>query len=172
MTVAAPVRRPRAGGFTYSIGRVPRVVDPECRGASRGYGARTVHALVVGLMTSEDAERHNDDDVSKRRQRSPQDVVGEYTAWSGRAAAPHSAMQKPGMGAIPMRLAELGTHPARLMTSAAVFNTSVHLRQDIAPAVGRDLGAVPDNTLAVTLEWMFAGLAPMNRESLSWLDAR
>jgi hypothetical protein len=94
----------------------------------------------------------------------------EYVIWSGRAAVVHRAMQRPGIKSVPYRLGDLGTYPSNLMTSASVFDTYLHVRYDIATAVGATVRPVDPNALNVTLEWMMTGLGQMNTQSLSWLD--
>lgn len=125
---------------------------------------------VVGLLTNGDIEAHNDRDADRRRGWEPKKVLAEYATWSKRAGLAHAALQKPGLRRLPVRLAEVGTYPAALLTSAIVFDSGVHLRHDIASALGRAVAPGDANCLAVTLEWMFAGLSPMSGDRLSWLD--
>lgn len=124
---------------------------------------------VVGLIASKDVEAHNDRDAEKRRSWEPAKVLKEYERWSGRAGVAHAALQMPGLRSLPIRLAEVGTYKAKLLTSAIVFDTHLHVRHDIATAVGKNLGPSDANCLAVTLEWMLAGLSPMTGQGLSWL---
>jgi uncharacterized protein (TIGR03083 family) len=125
---------------------------------------------VVGLIASKDVEAHNDRDAEKRRSWEPAKVLKEYERWSKRAGVAHALLQKPGVRSLPIKLAEVGTYPAHLLTSAIVFDTHLHLRHDIATAVGREVAPSDPNRLAVTLEWMLAGLSPMTRDALAWLD--
>lgn len=125
---------------------------------------------VIGLVVSKDVEAHNDADAAKRRSWEPAKVLTEYERWSKRAGVAHAALQLPVLGALPIKLAEVGTYPARLLTSAIVFDTALHLRHDMATAVGRPVAPSDPNRLAVTLEWMFAGLSPMTGDALAWLD--
>jgi len=124
---------------------------------------------VLGLIVSKDVEAHNDADAEKRRSWEPAKVLREYERWSKRAGVAHAALQKPGLRSLPIRLAEVGTYPAYLLTSAIVFDTHLHLRHDMATAVGRTVAPSDPNRLAVTLEWMFAGASPMTGDALSWL---
>ena len=136
--------------------------------------AASAHGLftpwVLSMMRTKDAERHNDADVVKRQQWAPAKVLHEYVTWTGRAALAHRAMQQPGIKSIPIKLGELGSYPSNLITSAIVFDTYLHMRFDIATALGLSMTPSQPNTLAVTLEWMMAGLGPMNPSSMSWLD--
>ena len=125
---------------------------------------------VVGLMLDGDVEAHNDRDAEKRRGWEPERVLREYERWSRRAGVAHAALQKPGLRSLPIRLAEVGTYPAHQLTSAIVFDTGLHLRHDMATALGRTAGPSDDNRLGCTLEWMFAGLSPMTGDALAWLE--
>lgn len=125
---------------------------------------------VVGLLVTGDIEGHNDRDAARRRGWEPKQVLTEYEKWSKRAGVIHGAIQKPVLRGLPVRLGELGTYPAALLTSAIVFDSHLHLRHDIASALGRVVPPGDANCLAVTLEWMFAGLSPMSGDNLAWLD--
>lgn len=125
---------------------------------------------VVGLLVNGDIEAHNDRDAEKRRPWSPAKVAKEYEKWSRRAGVAHAALQKPGLRSLPIRLAEVGTYPAYLLTSAIVFDTGLHLRHDLAGALGRTASPTDANRLGCSLEWMFAGLSPMSGDALAWLD--
>ena len=125
---------------------------------------------VVGLMFSKDVEAHNDRDAERRRSWEPAKVLKEYERWSKRAGVAHALLQKPIARSIPIKLAEVGTYPAHLLTSAIVFDTHVHLRHDMATAVGRTVAPSDANRLGCTLEWMLAGLSPMTGDALAWLD--
>ena len=125
---------------------------------------------VLGLLATGDIEKHNDRDADKRRDWEPARVNKEFTTWTKRAGVLHVALQKPGLRSFPIRLGEVGTYPGKLMTSAIAFDTGLHLRHDIAGALGREVAARDANALAVSLEWMLAGLAPMSGEALSWVD--
>ena len=125
---------------------------------------------VVKMMRSSNLERSNDADVAERRARPAADVFGEYEVWSRRFARMQSALQRPPLGSIPIRLGELGSYPARLLTSAIVFDSHVHLRHDIATALDATVPRSDANVVAVTLEWMMAGLATMSGDALDWMD--
>ena len=125
---------------------------------------------VVGLIVNGDVEKHNDRDAEKRAGWEPKRVLKEYESWSRRAGVAHAALQKPGLRALPIRLAEVGVYPAYLLTSAIVFDSGLHLRHDIAGALGRPTSPTDANRIGCTLEWMFAGLSPMSGDALSWVD--
>jgi uncharacterized protein (TIGR03083 family) len=125
---------------------------------------------VVKLMRSNALERGNDADAEKRRDWEPGRVFGEYEKWSRRFLAVQPVLQhKPG-GSIPIRLGELGTYPARLLASALTFDHYVHLRFDMATALGRSIPEADANRMAVLLEWMMAGIPAMTGSALEWLD--
>jgi uncharacterized protein (TIGR03083 family) len=125
---------------------------------------------VVGLIVNGDVEAHNDRDAEKRKSWAPAKVLKEYEKWSKRAGVAHAALQKPGLRALPIRLAEVGTYPAALLTSAIVFDSGLHLRHDMAGALGIEVAPRDANALAVTIEWMLAGLPVMAKDELGWLD--
>jgi uncharacterized protein (TIGR03083 family) len=125
---------------------------------------------VVKMMTTKDIEGNNDADVAKRHAWEPAKVLKEYETWSKRFAATQGLLQKPGMRSLPIKVGEVGTYPARLLTSAIVFDSGLHLRYDMATALGRPVAPRDANQLAVTLEWMLAGLPAMSGDALSWLD--
>jgi uncharacterized protein (TIGR03083 family) len=125
---------------------------------------------MIGLLANGDIEKHNDRDVEKRRDWAPAKVQKEFVNWSKRAGVLHALLQKPVMRSAPIRLAEAGVYPGALMTSAITFDTGLHLRHDIAGALGRTVADRDANVAAVSTEWMMAGLAPMSDQRLTWLD--
>jgi uncharacterized protein (TIGR03083 family) len=125
---------------------------------------------VVKMMTSKDIEAGNDADAARRRDWAPGKVLAEYESWSRRFAATQVLLQKPGLRSLPIRVGEVGTYPAKLLASAIVFDSGLHLRHDIATALGRDVEPRDANRLAVTLEWMLAGLPAMSGDRLDWLE--
>ena len=125
---------------------------------------------VVGLIVNGDVEKHNDRDAEKRAGWEPKKVLKEYETWSRRAGVAHAALQKPGLRGLPIRLAEVGVYPAHLLTSAIVFDSGLHLRHDMAGALGRTASPTDANRIACTLEWMFAGLPTMSGDALGWLE--
>jgi uncharacterized protein (TIGR03083 family) len=125
---------------------------------------------VIGLLATGDLEKHNDRDAEKRRGWDHAKVNKEFTTWTKRAGVAHAALQKPGLRALPIRLGEAGTYPAHLLTSAIAFDTGLHLRHDIAGALGREVAPRDANTQAVSTEWMLAGLPTMSGDGLAWVD--
>lgn len=127
---------------------------------------------VVGLMFSNDVEKHNDRDTRKRASWSNEKVLAEYVKWSKPAGTFLKVLQTPGIGALPLPLAEVGAYPGRIFASAICFDTGLHLRYDIASALGRE-GDVPargTEAVKVSSEWMVLGIPAMSKEQLSWLD--
>lgn len=125
---------------------------------------------VVKMMRSKALERSNDADVEARRGSAPAKILQEYEVWSGRFGAVQPALQRPPLARVPIRLGELGTYPASLLASAIVFDTYLHLRHDMAPALGRAVARSDARRLAVALEWMMAGLPAMSGHALDWMD--
>ena len=125
---------------------------------------------VVGLMLDKDVEDHNDRDVEKRRAWEPAKVLKEYEKWSKPAGGLLGMMQAPGMRSLPLKLAEVGTYKASLFASAITFDTGCHMRYDIASALGKAVAPPDANRVAVSIEWMLAGLPTMSGDKLSWLD--
>jgi hypothetical protein len=56
-----------------------------------------------------------------------------------------------------------------VITSALVFDHTLHVTHDIATALGRPASAPDANTVAVGIEWMMLGLPVMSGDRLSWL---
>lgn len=125
---------------------------------------------VLKMMRSKAIERANDADVAARREWSAKRVFGEYEVWSRRFAAVQVGLQRPPLRSIPIRLGELGSYPARLLASAIVFDSHVHLRHDMAPAVDRTVAPSDAGRIAVVVEWMMAGLPTMSGDALKWMD--
>lgn len=130
----------------------------------------TFGTWVVKLMRSNDVEAGNDRDAEARRDWPAEKVFDEYVKWSKRFLAIGGSLQAPPMRAIPIRLAEVGTYPAKMLASALTFDHHLHLRYDMATALGRPVAAPAPGVLAVTLEWMWAGVPGMSVEELAWLD--
>jgi uncharacterized protein (TIGR03083 family) len=127
---------------------------------------------LVSLVLSRDVEGHNDNDVAKRRSWPAGKVLAEYVTWSRPAGRLLRLLQLPVLGAAPIPLAELGTYPGRLFASAICFDTLLHVRHDIAGAIGRadDLPEPSTEALRVSAEWMVHGIPAMSQEQLGWLD--
>lgn len=127
---------------------------------------------VVGLMFSNDVEGHNDRDTAKRASWPHEKVLAEYEKWSKPAGRFLKVLQAPGLGAVPLPLAEVGAYPGRLFASAIVFDTGLHLRYDIASALGREdqIPARSATAIRVSAEWMVRGIPVMSQDTLTWLD--
>lgn len=125
---------------------------------------------VVGLLVNNDIERHNDRDVEKRRDWDHERVFAEYEKWSSPAGKLLTLLQKPGARSIKLRLAEAGNYPAGLFASAITFDTGLHLRYDIAKAVGREAPPRSPEAVRVSAEWMMRGVPAMSKDALTWLD--
>jgi uncharacterized protein (TIGR03083 family) len=125
---------------------------------------------LLKLVRTKDVGRRNDADVEARRDRTPAEVLAEYETWSGRLPNLMQAGQLPGLAALPLPLGDIGRYPLAMTASAIVFDHHVHLRHDLAPALGRPSPPTDEGRMACVLEWMVAVLAQMNREALSFMD--
>ncbi|GAA0630960.1 hypothetical protein GCM10009547_38540 [Sporichthya brevicatena] len=126
---------------------------------------------VLKLLAGKDIEAANNRDAEKRRSWEPAKLLREYEVWGNRCVPVMKVVQAPGARSLPVRVAEVGAYPAKLLTSAFVFDHGLHARYDIAAALGRTMTAPDENTLATSIEWMIAGLSPMSGDRLSWLSA-
>ena len=179
----------RGGAFRAQRTEVLDFCEPltaeEWRTASRAEGwsiqdvvahmGAGVHAMfgpaVTKLLLGKDIEKLNDEMVGIRRDRSPDQVLSEYRRWTGVFANVMPPLASTPLGAMRLPLSELGGFPMRLFLSALVFDTYTHLRYDIAPALGRPVGEVDANRIAVSLEWMMAVLSNQLRAARpAWLD--
>lgn len=131
----------------------------------------TFGLLIVKLALGKDIEGANDADSAKRKTWAPAKVLKEYENWSRRLPPVQTLLQKPPLRRLPIKVAEVGTYPAYLLTSAFVFDHGLHARHDIAAALGRTMPAQNANALATSVEWMLAGLPAMSADRLGWLDS-
>jgi len=115
--------------------------------------------LAIRAMRSRDIERFNDECVAARHDRAPADVLAEYEKWTRRLASAMTVLGRPPLGAIPLRIGELGWYPGRMLMSAYTFDVHTHLRYDIAPALGRSVPDADGASVAVINEWLLALLA-------------
>lgn len=133
----------------------------------------TAHAfLTPGLITvmrTKEIERLNDGDVHARADRPPAELLDEYVAWTGRAASLLKLGAAGPLGAARIPLGELGYFPLRLMPSTAIFDWHVHLRHDIAPALGRPGPPTDESRMTAVVEWLTALLQQSHQQQLSWL---
>lgn len=127
--------------------------------AHMGAGAHAMFGPAAAkLMRGKDIEKLNDEMVGVRRSRSPEQVLDEYRRWTGVFAGVIPPVTATPLGGVRLPLSELGKFPLRLFLSALAFDTYTHLRFDMAPALGREVGVADANRMAVTLEWMMAVL--------------
>lgn len=135
--------------------------------------AGTAHAFftprLMTVMRTKQIERLNDDDVSARANRRPAELLDEYVTWTDRAAKLLRLGAAGPLGAIPIPLGELGYFPLRLMPSTAIFDWHVHLRHDIAPALGRPAPPTDDPRMTAVIEWMTVLLQQSHQQQLNWL---
>jgi uncharacterized protein (TIGR03083 family) len=125
----------------------------------------------VKLMLGKDIEAANNRDVDKREQWTGQMVLNEYASWGRRFRPMAAALQKPGLRSLPIKVAEVGAYPAAVLTSAFVFDHTLHVTYDIATAVKRPAPKPDANMISVSIEWMMLGLPAMSGDRLSWLQA-
>ncbi len=126
---------------------------------------------VLKLIAGKDIEAANDKDAQKRKSWEPAKLLKEYENWGNRCVPVMKLMQAPGMRSLPLRVAEVGSYPARQLTSAFVFDHGLHARHDIAAALGRTVPPQNANELGTSIEWMMAGLSPMSGDRLDWVSA-
>lgn len=125
----------------------------------------------LALMRSTDIEKSNDAMVESRRVRNPGEILREYRRWSGVFATVMTPLTRSPFGRVQMPLGELGRFPIRLLLSALTFDTHVHLRHDMAPALERGLPGTDANRMSAVLEWMTAVLASqLAAAQPAWLD--
>jgi uncharacterized protein (TIGR03083 family) len=125
---------------------------------------------MVELLRTNEVERFNDKLVAKRRAMSPAELLAEYRTWSPRVARLFRLTAGRPLGSIPLRVGELGWYPMRLIPSALTFDAHIHLRHDIAPALGRPVPAIDARSTGVALEWLLDMLEDLNASERRWLD--
>lgn len=125
---------------------------------------------LLRVMRTSSVERSNDADVASRRGWEPARVLREYASWSGRFLALAPVTQRPPVRGLRIPLGDIGRYPIGLLASAFVFDHHVHLRHDIAPALGRQVPPAGAEHMAAVLEWLLTGLPQMCATGLSWLD--
>jgi len=135
------------------------------------------HALFavssLKMLKSSDIERTNDVFVDARRDWSHERVVDEYLKWTPRLIMLANVVTKCRIGGAKLPLAELGWFRLdALLIGAMVFDHHVHLRHDMAPAVGLPAPETDAQRLAIVLEWMFAVLHNQMTSGQAALDHR
>ncbi|MBA3744296.1 maleylpyruvate isomerase family mycothiol-dependent enzyme [Sporichthya sp.] len=126
---------------------------------------------VLKLLAGKDIEEANNRDAEKRKSWEPAKLLREYEVWGNRVAPAMKVVQAPGVRSLPVRVAEVGAYPAKMLTSAFVFDHGLHARYDIAVALGRTVPPQDENQLGVSLEWMMAGLSVMSGDRFDWLQS-
>jgi uncharacterized protein (TIGR03083 family) len=126
---------------------------------------------ILKLVAGKDIEAANNRDAEKRKSWEPAQLLREYEVWGNRVGPVMKLVQAPGVRSLPVRVAEVGAYPAKLLTSAFVFDHGLHARHDIASALGRTMPPQDANQLGASIEWMMAGLAVMSGDRLNWLEA-
>lgn len=116
------------------------------------------------------AEALNDELVARRRDWPVSDVLAEFERYSHRAVTLLRLLARPPLGAVKLPIAELGWYPMRLTPSLLVFDWHVHLRHDIAPALGLPVPPTDAERMTAVVEWMLAGMEQMNRQTMTWVD--
>lgn len=124
---------------------------------------------LIQVMRSGDVEALNDDLVERRRDWPVDRVLGEFRRFSGAGAAVLTSVRGP-VGAVRIPIGDLGRYPMRLMPSLFVFDWHVHLRHDIAPAVGKPALETDEPRLAAVLEWLLAGMEQMQPTTMGFVD--
>ena len=124
-------------------------------------------ASTIDVGDSGRAEPSNEVPVQARKDWTVAQVLDAYAEWAPKGVAALAALQEPPMADMVVPISDLGTHPLNLLGNAIVFDHYCHLRHDL-PGIDR-AAALPtdDDTLAVTLEWMLAGLPQMCAAALA-----
>jgi uncharacterized protein (TIGR03083 family) len=118
------------------------------------------------------AETANEVPVQARRDWPAEQVVEAYAEWAPKGVAALTALQDPPMADMAVPIADLGTHPLRLLANAIAFDHYCHLRHDL-PHIERAAQLPRDEaTLAVVLDWMLAGLPQMCADALAAAPAQ
>lgn len=135
-------------------------------------GATTGLLLGVGAheMLGRGAEQLNDVLVARRRCWAPARVLAEFERCSGHAMTALKVVARAPLGDLRLPVAELGRYPLRLTPSLLLFDWHVHLRYDIAPAIGLPAPPTDVDRMSAVLEWMLAGMEQMNRTTMGWVD--
>lgn len=176
----AALRRERAqlltflNGLSHSQWQAPSAADGwRVRDVVAHLGASARLLLGPGvhhMLRSANAEELNDALVDHRRGWEVTRVLSEFEKCSARALVMLQLSARPPLGALRLPIAELGSYPLRLTPSLLLFDWHVHLRHDIAPALGLPDPATDADRMAAVLEWMMAGLEQMNRTAMTWVD--
>lgn len=122
------------------------------------------------VLTSRNAEAFNDLLVERRRGWEVTQILAEFERCTARLMVTLPLLARPPLGVLRVPIAELGNYPLRLTPSLLLFDWHVHLRHDIAPALGLSRAATDADRMNGVLEWMMAGMEQMNRTTMGFLD--
>ena len=134
--------------------------------------ASTFHSIAdpasIEAGTTADVEQNAEVPVQARRDWSVDEVKAEYREWSEKGIVALAGLQEPPMADMVIPIANLGSHPMRLLGNAIAFDHYCHLRHDIGAAVRRAADLPHDPlVLEVTIEWMLAGIPQMCTAALA-----
>ena len=133
--------------------------------------ASTFHSIAdpssIETGNTPDVEQNAEVPVQARRDWSVDEVKAEYREWSEKGIVALAGLQEPPMADMVIPIANLGSHPMRLLGNAIAFDHYCHLRHDIGAAVRR-AADLPHDPLALetSIEWMMAGTPQMCAEAL------
>lgn len=127
----------------------------------------------VTLIRTADIEAANDALVERRRNWTPEQILGEYRTWSARVIRLARWVSRTPVGVIRAPLGELGKFRMdQTLTAALVFDHHTHFHHDIAPSLGLAAPPTDANRMTTVVEWMLAVLTNQLRASPpSWLPA-
>ena len=109
----------------------------------------------------------------QRRNWSHEQILAEYDAVLDGFLAALGTFQDEPMASTVTDLGELGEHPMHIFSNMFAFDHYCHLRIDmLAPggALERDVAPADDLRVLPGIEWMFAGLPAMCRETMGVVD--
>ena len=134
--------------------------------------ASTFHSIAdpssIETGNTPDVEQNAEVPVQARRDWSVDEVKAEYREWSEKGIVALAGLQEPPMADMVIPIANLGSHPMRLLGNAIAFDHYCHLRHDIGAAVRRAADLPHDPlVLEVTIEWMLAGIPQMCTAALA-----
>lgn len=125
----------------------------------------------VRAVTSRQIERMNAEVVAESAVGTPDEALADFATWSGRGIAGLRAATLPGIGAMRLRVGELGWYPMRILPALYIFDCHTHLRHDIAPALGLPAPETDARRMTAILDWLTALLEQSHRTRLQWLEA-
>ena len=134
--------------------------------------ASTFHSIAdassIETGTTPDVEQNAEVPVQARRDWSVDQVKAEYREWSEKGIATLASMAEPPLADMVVPMANLGSHPLRLLGNAIAFDHYCHLRHDIGAAIPRAADLPHDPlVLEAAVEWMLVGAPQMCTEALA-----